>query len=77
MRSESDTPPAFIALMAFAVGVLATVAVQYGFRRIERAREGARPGKMDALITSRRYEPRASRRIAADDPWEHYEEVLG
>ncbi|HEY1632468.1 MAG TPA: hypothetical protein VGF56_14220 [Rhizomicrobium sp.] len=60
------------------LGALVVFAVQYAIRRAERARDGARPGKMDELIVNRRYEPRPTVRLTAnDDPWEHYEEVLG
>lgn len=60
------------------IGAFLVFAVQYAIRRVERARDGARPGKMDELIVNRRYEPRPTARLTAnDDPWEHYEEVLG
>ena len=78
MRNDNDhSSAAFLALGAFAFGILAAFAAQYAVRRVAAERARRQPRRMDALMTSRRYEPRPSRRITADDPWEHYEEVLG
>ncbi|HXM00381.1 MAG TPA: hypothetical protein VN932_10665 [Rhizomicrobium sp.] len=78
MRSDSDRFPstAAIALGAFVFGALALLAGQFTLRRIMRRR--SRPRKMDDLIVNHRYERLPGRRAAAnDDPWEHYEDVLG
>jgi hypothetical protein len=78
MRSDTDrfASTAAIALGAFAFGALAVLAGQFMLRRIARRR--VRPRKIDDLIVNRRYELGRSRRPAAnDDPWEHYEDVLG
>jgi len=78
MRNDNEyTSAAFLALGAFAFGVLAVFAAQFAVRRVSAERARLRPRRMDELIVNRRYEPRPSRRIEADDPWEHYEEVLG
>jgi hypothetical protein len=80
MRSsfESRHTSAAIALSAFALGVLAVFATQMAVRRVARERARMRPRKMDELMLNRRYEPRPPRHpLGADDPWEHYEDVLG
>jgi hypothetical protein len=73
--SEFEPSAAAIALGAFVLGAVAAVAVQFAARRMAQRRRSGR--KMDELIVNRRYEPRPSRFAANDDPWGHYEDVLG
>ncbi|MGH6870071.1 MAG: hypothetical protein ACREHE_01080 [Rhizomicrobium sp.] len=63
------------ALGGFLLGILAVFAVRYALHALERERALGRPRKMDELIVNRRYEPRPA--ANGDDPWTHYEEVLG
>jgi hypothetical protein len=79
MRSNDyPSSAAVTALSAFTLGVLTVFAVQFAVRQIARQRARRRPREMDELILNRRYESRSARHaIGADDPWEHYEEVLG
>ncbi|HEY2069931.1 MAG TPA: hypothetical protein VGG48_10285 [Rhizomicrobium sp.] len=80
MRSSSDSysSPLAIALGAFLLGGLVAVAGQFLVSRVVRQRRRFAPSKIDELMVNRRYQPRPTTRLTQDDdPWEHYEEVLG
>ncbi len=80
MRSYSEPPssPLAIALGAFLLGGLVAVAGQFLVGRVVRQRRRFGPHKIDELMVNRRYQPRPTGRLTQDDnPWEHYEEVLG
>ncbi|HTQ14293.1 MAG TPA: hypothetical protein VMH86_10490 [Rhizomicrobium sp.] len=76
-RPSRDAELGIAAVTGFIAGMLALFAVQAAIRAVSRARARRRGGRIDDLIVNRRYEPRPAARIPGDDPWTHYEEVLG